>query len=320
MMLNKGKSFAALLVSAAAFCTVVTVFPAATPAQTLYAITENSSYFGWLDQYSLNTQKYNNVGSMACVPTASVNAMTYLQNRSPGYFGTALTGTSYASWTAADVKLISPGYMDTSPANGTYYNHIPYALNKYISQDLGFSVRISGIMPQEYWRDAPYDNPGYISSGLPTSAFLLNSLSATQALLFSIMYDNGGGHQLLATGINWLDANDDGIIQETENATLSFVDPLDPSATYPEGQPGGPVKLTTANIWNQYDQLTGMALYLDYSQYGGALPYNVGNYAQTGPVMINTVFAVDTVPEPQTIVLFATGFSGLVLLRRKMQS
>ena len=274
-------------------------------AATTNTVILNLSSFGWLDQYSLDNATYNYVGPEACVPTSSVNAMTYLQNVAPGYFGTALTGSNYASWISADATLVSPSYMDTTPTNGTYYNHIPYALDKYIIQDNSFtSVSFSGIFPEDYWGSAPYDKPSYMTDGHPTSGFFLNSLAAGNATLFSILYGGeGGGHELLTGGLDWIDANDDGIIQFSENAALYFVDPLDPSATYPDNEPGGGAKFTQGHLWNADDLITG-DLKLDYLQYSGKLPYNSESYAMTGTVTIDTVFAI-AVPEPQTYALLA---------------
>ncbi len=288
-------------------------------ASTTYSVSENLSYFGWLDQYSLDNSTYHFVGNEACVPTSSTNAMTYLQNLAPGYFGTALTGTTYASWISTDATLISPSYMDTQPNNGTYYDHIPFALNKYIVQDNGFtSVQFSGMFPSDYWGSAPYDKPSYVSDGHPTSGFFLNSLTAGNATLFSILYGGaGGGHELLAGGLDWTDANDNGIIEQSENAILYFVDPLDPSATYPGNQPGGAAKFTQGHIWNANDLISGN-LKLDYLQYSGNLPYSSGNYSMTGTVTIDTVFAV-AVPEPQTSALLVLAALSVIAVRWRKQ-
>ncbi len=63
--------------------------------QSIYRAVQDASSFGWLDQFSLNSEAYNYVGPQACVPTSSVNVMTYLQNVAPSYFGTSLTGSTY---------------------------------------------------------------------------------------------------------------------------------------------------------------------------------------------------------------------------------
>ncbi len=291
----------------------------AASAQTIYNVMENTAYFGWLDQYSLDNATYNFVGSEACLPTSSTNAMTYLQNLAPSYFGTALTGTSYSSWMATDALLVSPAYMDTSPQDGTYYDHIPHALHKYIIGDNGFSaVQFSGIFPSDYWGSGDYSKPSYITDGNPTSEFFLNSLGAGNATLFSILYGGvGGGHELLAAGIEWTDANEDGIIQESENAILSFVDPLDPAYYGTDDLPASGPKITTGHVWyNVNDD----SLKLDYFQYGGSLPYASGNYSATGTVTIDTIFAI-SVPEPTTGVLLLMAFAGgWFLVRRKARA
>lgn len=288
-------------------------------AQTVYSVWENLSFFGWLDQYSLNTATYNYVGPEACVPTSSVNAMHYLQNSASNYFGTALTGITYADWMAVDATLVSSSYMDTSPSAGTYYNHIPYALNKYIIEDKGFSlVRFSGMFPVSYWDVAPYDKPSYIYDGHPRLNFFLDSLAAGYATIFSIEYGGGGGHELLAVGLDWTDANSDGIVQSSENAKLYFIDPLDSSATYSGGYPSGDAKLTYGHIWNASES-TNSNLRIDYYQYGGALPYESTNYSYTGTSTIDTVFAM-SVPEPSTLSLIgASGFT-IILLRRRRRA
>jgi len=287
-------------------------------AATTYSVSENISYFGWLDQYSLNTATYNYVGPEACVPTCATNAMTYLQNLAPGTFGTLLTGTTYESWMTTDALLASSNYMDTSPASGTYYNHIPYALNKYLVTDKGFaSVQFSGMFESFQWTDFPYNKPSYITDGTPTTAFLLNALTENKATLISIKYGTGGGHELLASGLNWTDSNDDGVIQEAENAVLYFVDPLDSSATYTDGQPSGGAKFTQGHIWNS-GALSTSELKLNYNQYGGSLPYSGGNYSYTGLTTINTAFVI-AVPEPSAGLLMLGGLSTLFVFGWRRQ-
>lgn len=285
-------------------------------AQTVYNSLQNIAYFGWLDQYSLSGPTYNNVGPEACVPTSSVNAMTYLQGMYGSYFGTSLTGVNYADWVATDALLVSAPYMATDSGEGTYYNHLPYGLNKYIREEKGFSdVSFSGIFPASWWGASPYDKPAYMVDGSPTWNFLFSSLNVGQATLISIEYAGGGGHELLLAGFEWTDANDDGIIQKAEGAKISFVDPLDSSMSYPSGEPGGGAKFTEGHVWNE-GGVSGGDLLLDYSQYAGSLPY-ASNYGAVVDATIDGVFAI-AVPEPGSVWLVLGGFLGWwVTLGRK---
>ena len=281
-------------------------------AATEYSVSLPSVGFGWLDQYSLDSS-HSYVGNEACVPTSSTNAMTYLQNLAPEVYGTALTGSSYTDWYNTAEILIGPDYMNTQAGSGTEYNHIPYALNKYIREDKGFTNTVFyGMFDSNYWGSAPYDKPSDIQDGKPTSGFLLGAIGLGSATIFNITYDGGGGHELFAVGINWLDANDDGIMQFSEDAELHFVDPLDP-AYYDEGYPDSGPKTTMGHLW--YDAEAD-ALLLDYDQYHGRLPYD-GHYEETGPAEIGSAFAM-AVPEPtSTSILMGVGIFALLAARRR---
>jgi hypothetical protein len=284
-------------------------------AQISYSVSEDLSLFGWLDQYSLDTPEYDHVGPMACVPTSATNALTYLQNARPDLFGAALTGATYADWIATDATLISPAYMDTTPSGGTYFRTIPSALTTYFTADpaRNFSaVQFSGMFLPGYWT-SQYPQPSYIASGVPTWSFLYGALAAQSAVMLSVIYANGDGHELLLSGFQWLDANSDGIIQFDENATLSFVDPLDPSATYPGGDPGGGAKFTTGHVW--FDSAID-GLKLNYSQYQGGLPYNSADY-QSYTLSIDDAFTIAAVPEPASLALTALGLLTFAIAKRR---
>jgi hypothetical protein len=284
-------------------------------AQTTYSATENLAWFGWLDQYSLDTPEYDHVGPMACVPTSATNALTYLQNAAPSLFGTALTGATYADWISTDATLISPAYMDTTPSGGTYFRTIPYALTTYFAADPArnaSAVQFSGMFLPGYWT-TQYPQPSYITSGVPTWSFLYSGLTAQSAVMLSVIYENGDGHELLLSGFQWLDTNGDGTIQFDENATLSFVDPLDPSATYPGGDPGGGAKFTTGHVW--FDPAIS-GLRLTYDQYQGGLPYDSADY-QSYTLSIDDAFTIAIVPEPAPLALTALGLLALALRPRR---
>lgn len=217
------------------------------------------SSYGWLDQYSMDS-KHNFVGNEACVPTSSTNALTYLQNAVPFLFGDTLSGSSYADWEATDDYLIAA--MGTTAIAGTYYDQFVYAIHQYITQTKGYSeVQFSGIFPGNNWAP-PYTQPSYIVSGVPSIPFFFNAIAAGSAILTSIEYLNGGGHEILVNGLNW--------DSTSQSGTLYFVDPLDPSQNYSPEVPLGPVKQTMGTLELSGD---GTRLILSYDQYSGRLPY-----------------------------------------------
>jgi hypothetical protein len=245
---------------------VLLVLATTARAQTTYTSIQNVSSFGWLDQYSLNTPQYNLVGEEACVPTSSVNTMTYLQNIAPGYFGTNLTGSSYDDWIGVDATLISPDYMNTGPKSAgqtnaaTAFNHLHFGLNKYVLQDSGRgfrNVQFSGMIPSFVWdipaRPAPEPRPATIADSLPTWQFLYDSLISGSGTVLGISYTNlDGGHAVSLGGFDWTDLNGNGRVDFEENAQLYFVDPLDPTrgtVPKPVTDPSGSAQFTTGQIW-----------------------------------------------------------------------
>ncbi len=304
-------------------------------AQTNYTSILDVSSFGWLDQFSLNTPNFNFVGHNACVPTSSVNVMTYLQKAAPDYFGTNLTGTTYTNWIDVDTTLSAPGYMNTSPTLGTPYNRLHFGLNKYVVQDLGFTnVHFSGMIPSAAWDSplnppAPELRPATIADNLPTWRFLYDSLTSGSGTVLGLTYTSlKAGHAVSLGGFDWIDSNGNGRIDFDENAQLHFVDPLDPTrGTDP--YPIGGAKFTTGRIWEVEipDPTNSAVVYntleLAYSQYQGTnvwggLSGGVGSdYGLAGAYL--TVAVAMTVPEPSTYALLAISTAGLVgfVLRRR---
>lgn len=224
--------------------------------------------YGYLDQYSLNTS-HGFIGDEACVPSASVNAMTFLQNSVPNIFGTTLTGTTYSDWEATADVLIN--IMGTQPNSGTSFYRLPYGLKKYISQMKGYTqVQFSGRFPYSAWAPGQgYPKPNYITSGKPDLSSLATSLAARSAVLLSIVYLNGnGGHEILANGLTW-----DPI---TQTGTLYFIDSLDPSERYSATTVEGPTLQSLGTLSIRNGQLI-----LEYNQYAGTLPYT-NSYARFG--------------------------------------
>jgi len=263
---------------------------------------ENSSYFGWLNQYSLTNFASDN----GCVPTCSVNAMTYLQNANPLYFGSNLTGTSYLDWYSTAEFISGPNYLNTSASSGTAFTNIQPALESYITGFRGFTnVQFSQMQ-------STVSGSNYI--GLPTVNFLFNALTAGEAAIFGFINPNAPagsiGHELAACGLTW-----DPFLN---TGTISFIDPLDPSSN---GSTNGPAQVTTGTISYASGEYSGLsytnALAISYSQYQGRLPYT-NNYADAFGLIVSA--NIIAVPEPSTNALLGLGAIGIlmVMLRKQM--
>ena len=182
--------------------------------------------YGWLDQHSLDT--YNSfVGNEACVPSSTVNGLTYLQNINPALYGTNLTGgtnisstqgttNSYQNWIRTDQILIN--LFGTEPATqtssgGTSDNNNVKGTKVY-------------LLRQGYYSDISVNQiplDAYSNSVVTLSNAIRNT---NQAVLGIIRYTstNGGGHCILLNGISWNSSSN--------NGTLCFVDPLNSSSNY----------------------------------------------------------------------------------------
>ena len=57
----------------------------------------------------------------------------------------------------------------------------------------------------------------------PTWQFIYNGLLANAAV--ESLYWGGDNHYLSVTGFHWTDANQDGVIDASDNATIDVVDP-----------------------------------------------------------------------------------------------
>lgn len=282
----------------------------------VYSYSLNTSGAGWLDQHSLPV-----IGDEACVPTSATNAMTYLQSVAPAYLGTSLTGSSYTDWTNAALTVAGPNYLNTSASDGTDLDYLPQAMDKYIRQDNGFTgVQLGGVFPSDIWVDSPFTKPSYITDGVPLATYFLEAIMNGGATMFSIEYteaQGGGGHELFATGIDWNDANNDGIAQESESAMLHFIDPLDPAFYDGSGFPSSGPRITSGGFY--YDE-TDEVLRFSYSQYSGGLPYDGSEYGDVIDSYIVGAFTMQ-VPEPSdyAIIAGALALAG-AMIRRRMQA
>ena len=271
-------------------------------AQTILPISE----YGYMDQYSMNT-RHNLVGSDACVPTSTTNALTFLQNSNPSIYGTALSGSGYVNWRDTDDSLIS--LMGTQAGAGTYDTQFVYGLVNYFATLNVPAPTLSGVFHNAGW-GGQYPRPSYISEGHPTTTFLRDALAQNAALVTTISYTSGnGGHGILVNGIAWDD--------QSKTGTLYFVDPLDPSQNYNaslDPQVLGPTLQTTGSI--SLDLFGHIVL--TYDQYEGGLPFNGGsaNFSTVSAV-VDGALALYAVPEPGSVALLGIACVFLLIRRRQ---
>jgi hypothetical protein len=273
----------------------------------IYSAELNNSFAGWLYQYE--PEITNSFGGNACVPTCAVNAMTYLQNSAPGYFGTQLTGSSYSDWINTDLNL-GLNYLMTTPTGGTTTANTAPGLQRYFN-DKNFN---DVLVTQQVIQQNIVSTDVYYSS-LPTVSFFKQALTSGIPVLFG--YASGSlGHELLATGLDWNDS--------TNSGTIRFINPLFASLA---NSPNGPALVTTGNLsflpsltipftdnGTNYQAIFSNALSISY-------PYDNG--VQSGLISSAVSFtsvsgyAFGTIPEPSFYSLFGIGVSAFIVFFRR---
>ena len=286
---------------------ILSVIVAKSEAQT-FSASEDSSLFGYLNQ--LEPQITNAFGMNACVPTSSINAMTYLQNMDPLTFGTNLTGLTYTDWINADLNLGS-NYFGTTSSTGTPNNVVQSGLQNYFS-DLGFTnVQINAQINTE-----TRTSYGNILDNFPSINFFESALSASNPIIFG--FASGAiGHELLATGLSWNSISGSG--------TLDFIDPQYASTGNSRNGPAlvstGYISLVSTNI--PFVDGSGLITSITNSLY---ISYDSPSYGTSGGYINSAIlFTVNSgstgaVPEPSTYALFGIGAIGMLMVMRRKKT
>ncbi len=264
----------------------------------LYSWQNDPAAYGYLCQYSIP----NDLAPESCVPTSTVNAFAYLQNTyATELGGVQLVGSGYAGWNATAQTL--QGFFGTTQ-DGTLFTNAANGLDNYLSSIGAASLvtreAISVLGSPEY--------PSWVTQGVvPTFGDFYGWMSGGAGVLVSIGYAQGGAHELTMVGLDWNDANGDGVVDEIEGATFTAIDPLDPSEAYSGSDVLGPPKPTTISVWQN---AAGELLQFKYLQYQGQLPFDTSNYA-TASGVIGGGISISVIPAPAAwIAVAAFGLCG----------
>lgn len=258
----------------------------------LYHWMNDSATYGYFCQYSIP----NTLADESCAPSSAVNTFAYLQTTYATQLGgVQLVGSGYAGWNATAQTL--QGFFGTDE-NGSSGPGQTAGLENYLASigaaDLVALDAVSFESSPEY--------PSWVAqNAVPTFGDFHGWMSGGAGVYFDIIYAGGGtgpgdvsGHVLAMVGLDWNDANGDGVVDESEGAIFTAIDPLDPSQAYSGSDVLGPPKPTTISVWQD---AAGELLQFRYLQYQGELPFNAGNYA-TASGFIGGGISISVIPAP----------------------
>lgn len=167
-------------------------------------------------------------GANSCVPTSIGNSYNYLQQAFPGTYGTTLVPTTPTN-AAIDIgRNYTSTYSDLGTTGGNW---------------------IAGRQSYVEAKKPGVSTYGSTFGSYPSFMNVWFSMGA--AMEVGILPAAGGiGHALTLTGYNWNDANNDGIVQQGENATLKVIDPFAPAGdlSLPFWQSGANYSTTYSTI------------------------------------------------------------------------
>jgi len=316
---------------------LVSLFSGSATLQASLVWDADPANYGYLWQYSVAPP----IGAEACGPTATTNAFTLLQNTHSSHLGSVLTGNDYDSWRATAETLASGQYMKTGgtdkpkPKQGTSYLNLAKGMQQY-AQDRGAKIQFNGMMSDKLPTNG--DLPPWVKrqDKGPTIEQLYEMLAGGAGVVMG-MNHLLDGHIVTLAGMDWKDNNGNGIVDPRE-ATLSIIDPLDPSSNVDNGnqdEPYGSDRLTPQramftelHVWQ--DEYQGDPfLAIEYKQYMGSQQTSGGhygpyepenNYHSTNnpkPYYLTIAYGMRAVPEPTSVLVWSTLVLGFTLTRRR---
>ena len=212
----------------------------------MYSVQKDQSLYGTLNQHDVhhavppNKVADPDISLNACMPTAFVNSLVYLENRYPGTYdslliqqaGKDITGDgvydTYDDWAYSAEVAAGINYMWTDDRIGTYFRDFYYGKQLYIENYAPNRTEYAGEGDYNFivWRpDQLRPALSWVANRIPTWQFLYGELRASEDVEIGITYNVGGGHALTLTSFNWNDTNNDGTIDLSEGAQIDYMDP-----------------------------------------------------------------------------------------------
>ncbi len=265
-----------------------------------YSWMNDSAGYGYFCQYSIP----NTLADESCAPSSAINTLVFLQNTYASQLGgVPLVGSGYGGWNATAQTL--QGYFGTTEDGSSGPGQTAGLANYLSSIGAADLVTLDAIA-----FDTSAEYPEWVAQGAtPTFGDFYGWMSGGDGVYFDIIYADGGtgpgdvlGHVLALVGLEWNDANGDGVVDQSEGATFSVIDPLDPSVNYAGSEVLGPPKVTTVSIW----QGVAGELQFSYQQYQGNLPFNASNYA-TASGFIGGAVSISVIPSPAAWATLTVG-------------
>ena len=204
------------------------VFALVTPAKAiLYDIQKELALYTYLNQNTIPGP----LAPYMCGPAAVVNSYGYLENKYPWAYDHKLIPDLNGNGVFQDLSdlqqvaltLAAPAYMNTTIPNGTFHDDLIWGKWLYLEQKVP-GVTIYKAQDQWAWNNQLRPKPAWVAPQWPTWDFLYNELVHCEdvEILFSW---SEGGHFVTLSSFHWDDANNNGVIDFAENATIDYVNP-----------------------------------------------------------------------------------------------